>query len=144
MDSNNICKLAIKIAMAEDDEKNRLIKMGKEKGNKICIGKVGTMNAEKIFSAVMTATKREEMWDTNSFHQEHSLYDAILEALSGICRGQIALSNILRTVGLNFAVVRGALNDHPGEWIAVCFYGTIGAPIKGFEHDTIGLGVNHI
>ena len=28
-----------------------------------------------------------------------------------------------------------------GEWISVGIYGTIGAPIKGFEHEAIGLGI---
>ncbi|MCJ7806800.1 MAG: transcriptional regulator, partial [Clostridia bacterium] len=29
-------------------------------------------------------------------------------------------------------------------WLAVVLYGTIGAPIKGYEHETIGLGLNHL
>ena len=31
-----------------------------------------------------------------------------------------------------------------GEWVAVALYGTIGAPVKGSEHEAIGLGINHI
>lgn len=51
-----------------------------------------------------------------------------------------------RTVGLRFAVVRGQpyKEKMEGEWLAVAFYGTIGAPIKGLEHETMGLGINHI
>jgi hypothetical protein len=30
------------------------------------------------------------------------------------------------------------------EWLSVCIYGTIGAPQKGFEHDVLGFGYNHI
>lgn len=52
----------------------------------------------------------------------------------------------MRTVGLRFAVVRGKpySNQAEGEWIAVALYGTIGAPIKGLEHEAVGLGINHI
>ena len=31
-----------------------------------------------------------------------------------------------------------------GEWISVGIYGMIGAPIKGFEHEAIGLEINDI
>lgn len=53
---------------------------------------------------------------------------------------------MMRTVGLRFAVVRGRPyhEEKEGEWIAVAFYGTIGAPVKGLEHEAIGLGVNHV
>lgn len=139
---NKIGQIAILISMSEDDKRDKLIEKAKKKGFKISHGKVGTMQGEKIISSVMTAVKREGLWD-NSFREEHALYDAIVEALNGICRGELAFGNVLRTVGLNFTVVRGLFNNE-GEWIAVCFYGTIGAPIKGFEHEAIGLGINHI
>ncbi len=31
-----------------------------------------------------------------------------------------------------------------GEWIAVTLYGTIKDPVKGYEHKTIGLSLNHL
>jgi len=31
-----------------------------------------------------------------------------------------------------------------GEWISVCIHGMVGAPIKGFEHEAIGLDINTI
>ena len=31
-----------------------------------------------------------------------------------------------------------------GEWVSVGIYGMVGAPIKGFEHEAIGLEINHI
>jgi len=31
-----------------------------------------------------------------------------------------------------------------GEWISVGIYGMVGAPIKGFEHEVIGLDINNI
>ncbi|MGI6630051.1 MAG: HutP family protein [Bacillota bacterium] len=141
---NTIGKLAIKIVVAEEEERLHLIEQGIKEGYKICVGKVGTMNAEKVISAVITATKRDNLWDARSFREEHALYDAAVEALNGICRGQLVVSDVLRTVGLTFSVLRGRMNRVDGEWIAVCLYGTIGAPIKGFEHETIGLGINHI
>lgn len=50
-------------------------------------------------------------------------------------------------MGESSASVRGKMTgsvEHEGEWIAVCAYGTIGAPKKGFEHEAIGFGFNHI
>jgi hut operon positive regulator len=69
-----------------------------------------------------------------------------MEALYGITRGQMQLGSVMRTVGLRFAVVRGNPyeDETEGEWLAVAIYGTIGAPIKGLEHETLGLGINHI
>lgn len=138
-----IGKLALLITMAEEKQKSLLVEEGRKNKFAICVGKVGTMNAEKVVAAIMTTAKREGLWN-NSFAEEHALYDAIIEALTGICRGQLVLGDIMRTVGLNFSVVRGKLGSNNGEWFAVGLYGTIGAPIKGFEHETIGLGINHI
>ncbi|MGI6066646.1 MAG: HutP family protein [Bacillota bacterium] len=137
-------RLAILISILSEKEREKMMETGKQEGYRICTGKVGTMNAEKVISAVLTAAKRENLWDAESFREEHALYDATVEALSGICRGQLVLSEVQRTVGLFFTVVRGQMHHARGEWIAVCLYGTIGAPIRGFEHETIGLGINHI
>lgn len=116
-------------------------------GYSICRGCVGTMDPQKIITAIETAAKREKLIN-HSYHEEHALFHAILEALTGICRGNVDLGNIMRTVGLNFALVRGQISNpspQPLEvWIAVVLYGTIGAPIKGFEHETIGMGINHL
>jgi hut operon positive regulator len=143
---NNIGKTAILIALSNEDNRLQLASEAKSVGYQICIGKVGTMDPGKIISAMMTAAKRENIWDGVSFRQEHALYDAMREAISGFCRGQISLSEISLTVGLTFTIVRGQMPTHTseGEWVAVCLYGTIGAPIKGFEHEAIGLGINHI
>jgi hut operon positive regulator len=69
-----------------------------------------------------------------------------MEALHGVTRGQVQLGSVLRTVGLRFAVVRGKPYEAEteGEWIAIALYGTIGAPVKGSEHEAMGLGINHI
>ena len=73
------------------------------------------------------------------------MYHAILEAFNGYCRGQIALGTILRSTGLTYSIVRENNSKQlGGDWLAVCLYGSIGAPRKGFEHEAIGLGINSI
>ena len=143
---DNIGKTAILITLASEENRPQLITTAKNSGHQICAGKVGTMDPGKIISAMMTAAKREDIWDGVSFRQEHALYDAMKEALSGLCRGQISLHEVCLTVGLTFTIVCGEMPTHKseGKWVAVCLYGTIGAPIKGFEHEAIGLGINHM
>ena len=111
-----------------------------------CQGKVGSMNMQKVISAVETAAKRHELIHPVYYRETHALYHAIMEGMEGVTRGHLAIGDMSRTVGLRFAVVRGKPfeDDGEGEWIAVAFYGTIGAPIKGSEHETVGLGINHI
>ncbi|PFA66914.1 transcriptional regulator [Bacillus sp. AFS015802] len=111
-----------------------------------CTGKIGSMDSQKIVAAIETAAKRSDLVREDLYREMHALYHAIMEALTGVTRGHTQLGEILRTVGLRFSVVRGTPYDREeeGEWIAVALYGTIGAPIKGLEHETIGLGINHI
>ena len=111
-----------------------------------CIGKVGSMDAHKVVAAIETAAKKNGIIDSTIYRDSHALYHAIMEALHGVTRGQVQLGSVLRTVGLSFAVLRGNPydQDQEGDWIAVSLYGTIGAPVKGSEHETIGLGINHI
>ncbi|WP_210366811.1 hut operon transcriptional regulator HutP [Bacillus sp. REN3] len=113
---------------------------------KYCLGKVGSMNMQKVISAVETAAKRNGLIHQNLYRETHALYHAIMEGMEGVTRGHLAIGDMSRTVGLRFSVVRGMpfLENGEGEWIAVAFYGTIGAPIKGSEHETVGLGINHI
>ncbi|MEI5907961.1 hut operon transcriptional regulator HutP [Bacillus spongiae] len=118
----------------------------KIKHTRYCTGRVGSMNMQKVISAVETAAKRNGIIHEDLYRETHALYHAILEAIEGVTRGQLAIGDMMRTVGLRFSVVRGRPyeKEAEGEWIAVCFYGTIGAPVKGLEHETIGLGINHI
>ncbi|MBB6448607.1 hut operon positive regulator [Geomicrobium halophilum] len=111
-----------------------------------CEGKVGSMEAQKVVAAIETAAKNNHIIDKDLYREGHALYHAIIEALHGVTRGEVQLGSVLRTVGLTFAVLRGSPyeNKAEGEWIAVALYGTIGAPVKGAEHETIGLGINHI
>lgn len=110
------------------------------------VGKIGTMSLNKIISSIETAARRQNLISETQYRETHALYHAILEAVNGITRGELSIGEIMRTVGLKFSVVRGYpySDKQEGEWIAVSLYGTIGAPIKRKEHETIGLGINHI
>ncbi|PIC64319.1 transcriptional regulator [Sporosarcina sp. P13] len=109
-------------------------------------GKVGSMESQKIVAAIETLAKRQGIVDQDVYREMHALYHAIIEAMHGVTRGQVELGGMLRTAGLRFAIVRGTPfeKETEGEWIAVAVYGTIGAPVRGFEHEAIGLGINHI
>lgn len=142
---SSIGKTALLIAMAEGSETDDYVSRAREKGFDVVTGKVGSMDVQKIIAAVETAAKREGLTDA-SYRSQHALYHAILDALQGLGRGPLQLGNILRTVGLRFAIVKGprTLEDLDDLWIAVSMYGMIGAPIKGHEHEVCGLGINHL
>lgn len=134
-------------ALLDGEMENQVKRKANKNGFLMIKGKVGSMNTEKIFAAVETAAQREGLIRRDHYRDTHALYHAIVEAFTGICRGQLGLGNMLRTVGLIFTVVRGPRNieqREDGEWLAVVLYGTIGAPVKGYEHETIGLGINHL
>ena len=142
-----IGKLTISLLISSEEEEKELIKKINSFGYKICIGKVGTMKSEKIIAAIETAAKREGIFPADSYRGEHALYHTALNALKGLCRGEIGIGNFLRTIGVKFVILRGPLDTtrHDlGEWVSVGIYGMIGAPIKGFEHEAIGLDINTI
>ncbi|TVT28046.1 hut operon transcriptional regulator HutP [Salinicoccus cyprini] len=120
--------------------------MPEYKSFKVVTGKVGSMDLKKVISSVETAAKRNQLINGEVYRETHALYHAIIEAAEGVTRGKLSVGEVMRTVGLTFSVVRGRpyAEADEGEWIAVCFYGTIGAPIKGKEHETLGLGINHM
>jgi hut operon positive regulatory protein len=113
---------------------------------RFCQGKVGSMTLQKVIAAVETAAKRNGLIQEHLYRETHALYHAILEGIEGVTRGKPVIGEMSRTVGLRFSIVRGKpyLEPAEGEWLAVAFYGTIGAPVKGAEHETVGLGINHI
>ncbi|BFI99066.1 MULTISPECIES: hut operon transcriptional regulator HutP [Priestia] len=117
-----------------------------ERGYSYTVGKVGAMELSKVVAAIETSAKTNKIINAQSYREVHALYHAILEAIQGVSRGTLQLGDILRTVGLTFSIVRGKIefSGLSDEWISVCVYGTIGAPKKGFEHDTLGFGFNHI
>lgn len=128
------------------DDTSQLTKLTEQLNWKTCIGKVGSMDSQKVVAAIEVAAKQQGVIDTDLYRETHALYHAIIEALHGITRGQMQLGSVMRTVGLRFAVVRGNPyeDELEGEWLAVAIYGTIGAPVRGLEHETLGLGINHI
>lgn len=145
---NNISlgKMAVLLVMYSGETESALLKQSRDCGYKLCKGKVGSMDSAKIFAAVETAARKEGLIDQR-YREEHALYHSVLEAYSGMCRGQDGLGSILRSAGLLFSIVRGYKlpgNDSDGEWIAVALYGNIGAPIRGYEHEVLGLGMNPI
>ena len=142
--SHQIGQLSILLAVSEDAT---IIEEQIQQSNfQSCKGRVGSMESNKIVAAIETAAKKNGIIKEGLYREAHSLYHAIIEALHGVTRGQVQLGSFQRTVGLRFAVVRGTpfIDKAEGEWLAVALYGTIGAPIKGQEHETIGLGINHV
>ena len=142
-----IGRIAIMFTLSEGELEEQIREDAEKNGYKMIKGKVGSMSTEKIFAAVETAAQREGLIRKDYYRDTHALYHAILDAFVGICRGQLGLGDMLRTVGLMFTVVKGPRTveqSEDGEWIAVVLYGTIGAPVKGYEHETIGLGINHL
>lgn len=141
-------KLTSLLALLHNHEWGKAIEQElKERGYRYTVGKVGAMELVKVVAAIETAGKTNNIIDGNQYREVHALYHAILEAIQGVGRGTVEFGDILRTVGVTFSVVRGELSNHSsqkGEWIGVCIYGTIGAPKKGFEHDALGFGFNHI
>ncbi len=144
MEKRGIGKIALLLALSDDMKE--LQKYYEDKSYVIYRGQAGSMDAKKIVAAIETAASREDIIREN-YHEEHALYHAIIEALSGYCRGQVMLGEVLRSAGLSFTIVRGMLvEDDPssGNWIAVVLYGQIGSPRRGFEHEAIGMGIQPI
>lgn len=143
---DTIGRVALVTALAEEEERKSLALKARTNGYTVCLGRVGSMDSEKVVAAIETAAVREGL-TRPEYPEEHALYHAIIEALHGVTRGQMVLSGIHRTVGLRFSVVRGprsvSVPSH-GEWVAVGLYGTIGAPLKGNEHEVVGLGMSHL
>ena|SRR5579875_843369 len=144
---NQIGKAAMMLVLLGDGEnRTSLLQSLDQNGYSVTLGKVGTMDSQKIVAAVETAAKKNGIISSELYREEHALYHAVMEALLGVGRGVVSFGSQLRTVGLRFSIVRGRPYESPaeGEWLAVAFYGTIGAPIKGLEHEALGLGINHI
>lgn len=138
--------VALMLAMHETDVPEELLSVCERRKIRWARGPVGGIGLEKVIAAATTAAKREGVVD-GGYPEGHALYHAILEAVHGVVPGNMALQDILRTAGLRFAVTRGVRwpgAEHDGERIAVAIYGTMGAPVKGYEHEAVGLGVNHI
>ena len=152
MEALSIGKIAVLYAISTKNEGEEIYRKAFKMGYRLYKGSVGSMDSAKIFAAVETAAKKEELIHP-IYREEHSIYHSILEAYTAICRGQEGLGNVLRSAGLAFSIVRGprlpsstggANEANDGDWIAVVLYGNMGAPIKGYEHEVIGLGINPV
>jgi hut operon positive regulator len=142
-----IGKLTIQLVISSEEDEKELIKKITQLGYKYAIGKAGTMDSKAVIAAIETTAKREGMISKDNYREEHALYHSAINALRGLCRGEIGIGSLLRTVGVKFVILRGPMDTDKkdlGEWISVGIYGTIGAPIKGFEHEAIGLEINDI
>ncbi len=143
-----IGKLTISLLIsAEEEEEKELTSKITKLGYRYCTGRTGTMDSKAIIAAIETTARREEIVLKDSYREEHALYHSALGALKGLCRGEVGIGSLLRTVGVKFAVLRGPMDTTKkelGEWISVGIYGTIGSPIKGFEHEAIGLDMDSI
>jgi hut operon positive regulator len=143
---NLIGKNALLLVLSEQEPEQEYGTIQEGLHWRCCVGKVGAMEAHKVVAAIETAAKKNGIINSDVYREIHALYHAIMEAIEGVTRGQIQLGSVLRTVGLRFSIIRGNPYDSPeeGEWIAVALYGTIGAPVKGLEHEVVGLGINHL
>lgn len=140
-------RLAALLTLLHGDEGSREITAEMDRRQyRYTVGRVGSMELVKVVAAIETSAKAGAVINAEEYREVHSLYHAILEAVQGVGRGTVQFGEILRTVGLTFSIVRGHVNvrGSVSEWISVCIYGTIGAPKKGFEHDAMGFGYNHI
>lgn len=140
-----IGRLSVLLLLHETEENQQISRLERD-GWKVCLGRVGSMDAHNVVAAIETASKKSGVIQSEGYRESHALYHATMEALHGVTRGEMLLGSLLRTVGLKFAVLRGNPyeSEAEGDWIAVSLYGTIGAPIKGLEHETFGVGINHI
>ena len=143
---NLIGKNALLLVLSDHEPELKYDNVLEELHWRYCLGKVGAMEAHKVVAAIETAAKKNGIIQPNVYREIHALYHAIMEAIEGVTRGQIQLGSVMRTVGLRFSIIRGNPYDtsEEGEWIAVALYGTIGAPVKGSEHEVVGLGINHL
>jgi hut operon positive regulator len=144
---DSIGKTALLIVLARDERhKETLIQKAKERGYEVCTGKVGSMDARNVFAAIEVAAKRNNLI-SDLYREEHALWHATVDALRGLLRGELELGSLLRTIGINFCIIKetqpkGKVTE--GKWLAVALYGFIGAPIKGHEHEAVGLGISHL
>ncbi|KHE70839.1 HutP family protein, partial [Halobacillus sp. BBL2006] len=112
-----IGKLAMLVASLTPDELEPFTASLEEV--QYCQGKAGSMDIQKVIAAVETAAKRNGIISQDVYRETHALYHAILESLEGVMRGQLGIGNMMRTVGLRFAIVRGEPYDREeeGDWI---------------------------
>lgn len=106
-------------------------------------GRVGTMDTQDVYAAVLTGAERSELLDPG-FNDAHALYRATHDALLGMVGEPAGLRPTFRTTALVYAILRGPRRlDLQGErdWLAVAMFGSIGLPRPAWEHEAVGLGI---
>ena len=87
--ADSIGRLAILAVLVDDPEPV----LARHRAYTAITGRVGTMQVEKVIAAIETASARRGLINTE-YAEEHALYHAIVEALHGVGRGQLALGGI--------------------------------------------------
>lgn len=103
-----IGRLSVLLLLHEAEERSQVEELERD-GWKVCLGKVGSMDAHKVVAAIETASKKSGVIQSEGYRESHALYHATMEALHGVTRGEMLLGSLLRTVGLRFAVLREIL-----------------------------------
>ncbi len=100
-----IGRLSVLLLLHETEENQQISRLERD-GWKVCLGRVGSMDAHKVVAAIETASKKSGVIQSEGYRESHALYHATMEALHGVTRGEMSLGSPLRTVGLKFAVLR--------------------------------------
>jgi len=62
------------------------------------------MDSREITVAIETTAKREGIFRSDLYREEHAVYHTALNTLKGLCRGEVGIGNLLRTIGVKFVI----------------------------------------
>ncbi len=92
-----IGRLSVLLLLHETEENQQISRLERD-GWKVCLGRVGSMDAHKVVAAIETASKKSGVIQSEGYRESHALYHATMEALHGVTRGEMLLGSLLRTV----------------------------------------------
>jgi hut operon positive regulatory protein len=119
---DKIGKLTISLLISSGLEEEKNLKKIKDLGYKVMCRQSWCHENDIIIAAIETAARRELIYRKEiSYREEHALYHAIIEALKGLCRGEIG-GDLLKSIGIKFVILRGPLEinrNNLGEWMSV-------------------------
>ena len=72
--------LTISLLISSEEEEKELLKKISTLGYKVCQGKAGTMDSKELIAAIETTAKREGIYQTGCYREEHALYHTALNA----------------------------------------------------------------
>ena len=78
--NSSIGKLALKLILANSEELEPIYKQLNDNGFKYCVGKTGSMEMQKVVSAIETAAKRNNLVKESLYRELHALYHAIFRS----------------------------------------------------------------